>query len=839
MICKNEKRLCCAVFTSYIFACGKKIYLMRIFFYKSLIFLLVFIFLLRISSAQNSNGRISGTVTSESDEPISNVNIVIMEMNKGAVTNENGNFTIKNVQPGKHVIKASSLGYIAQSKEISVNANETANVSFRLTATATTLSEVTVQAPRDINNMQKLPDVQGAMIYAGEKNDIVVLQKTNGNIATNNPRQMFAKVPGIHIWELDGNGLQLNIASRGLNPHRSFEFIIQQNGYHVNSDLYGYPESHYNPPLLGVDHMEVIRGSAALQYGPQFGGVVNLVMKQGNPNKKIAFETNETVGSNYLFGSYNAIGGQVGKLNYYGYIDFRRSDGYRKNSGYDYWAYYANLNYQFTPKLNIGAEFSRMYYVVQLAGGLDDEQFNADPRQSTRGRNYFQPVINLPVLKLDYKVNDHSHFNAKAWGILGERNSVQFLANPNVADTVNVTLGSYNPRQVDRDTYKGFNFEARYGITYPLLKQHSTLSAGFKFFDEYTKRQQKGIGTTGSDFDLTLLNPKYGNDLNYYAVDYAFFAENLFAVTSKLSVTPSVRFEMLTTKYDGYYGSLDFNLTNTDNTRTIPLFGAGIQYKITPDISAYGNFSQAYRPVLYSDLTPSASTAVVDPNIKDADGYNSDIGIRGRIKDIFIFDVNAFYLYYDNRIGNLTLLSDSGTTYIYKTNVGTSASAGFESFAELHPLHFSQQSMKSDVAIFVTAAFDHATYVKGDITVNGSNTDITGNKLEAAPEWIIHSGITYAYQNLSATFEYSYVSDSYSDANNTEFNLTGATGVVPGYSIMDISLNYDFLSNYSLRAGINNLANAEYFTRRSEIYPGPGILPSDGRTFFISLGGKF
>ena len=50
---------------------------------------------------------------------------------------------------------------------------------------------------------------------------------------------------------------------------------------------------------------------------------------------------------------------------------------------------------------------------------------------------------------------------------------------------------------------------------------------------------------------------------------------------------------------------------------------------------------------------------------------------------------------------------------------------------------------------------------------------------------------------------------------------------------------HKFSKNLNLKAGINNLGDKRYFTRRAGGYPGPGALPADGRTFFISIGAKF
>ena len=56
---------------------------------------------------------------------------------------------------------------------------------------------------------------------------------------------------------------------------------------------------------------------------------------------------------------------------------------------------------------------------------------------------------------------------------------------------------------------------------------------------------------------------------------------------------------------------------------------------------------------------------------------------------------------------------------------------------------------------------------------------------------------------------------------------------------MDISLSYLLNKKYSFKVGVNNIADEKYATRRAGGYPGPGLLPTNGRTLFISIGGKF
>jgi Fe(3+) dicitrate transport protein len=58
----------------------------------------------------------------------------------------------------------------------------------------------------------------------------------------------------------------------------------------ISSDVFGYPEAYYNPPLEAVETIELIRGGASLQFGPQFGGMLNYVLKKRN-QEKFSFET--------------------------------------------------------------------------------------------------------------------------------------------------------------------------------------------------------------------------------------------------------------------------------------------------------------------------------------------------------------------------------------------------------------------------------------------------------------------------------------------------------------------------------------------------------------------
>ena len=699
---------------------------------------------------------------------------------------------------------------------------------------------------------ERMPEIKDNILFSGKKNEVLRLSNINANLTNNNAREVFSRIPGVTVWENEGSGIQINVGVRGLSPNRSWELNTRQNGYDISSDVFGYPEAYYNPPLEAVETIQLIRGGASLQFGPQFGGMLNYVLKR-EKDKPFSFETQNTVGSYNLISSYNAIGGTLKKFSYYIYNHSRSGSGWRDNNRFTVRNTHAFLEYRFTAKTKISAEYTNSDYEMQQPGGLTDSQYNDNPQQSGRARNWFGTPWNLFSINFDTKINANWDFNTKLFGVIGERNSVGVTTTPNVADAINTTTATYSNRQVDRDYYKNFGLETRSVYKYNLGKIKNNLAFGLRIYQAKTNRLQSGKGTTGNTFDLSVENI-YPRDLSFTTKNLALFAENQFKITEKLSITPGVRFEYISSVGGGRLalaGTNEVLLQEKTITRNQPLFGIGLEYKFRTT-NIYANISQAFRPVLFSDLTPPAVTDVIDPNLKDASGYNADFGYRGIYKGYLNFDFSLFYLSYNNRIGGIRQFINNDPTqgtYLYRTNLGETRNKGIEGFADLNVTKlFGVEKPFGNLDVFASISFIDSKYIDfKTTTATGSapntiitETNLSGNRIENAPRYIHNFGISWSNPNFSATIQQKVSGKIYTDANNTETAAAnGVTGLLEGYKVFDFSAEYKFLKKYNFRFGINNLSNENYATRRSGGYPGPGILPGEGRTFYLSLGAKF
>jgi Fe(3+) dicitrate transport protein len=701
------------------------------------------------------------------------------------------------------------------------------------------LKRVDVFQLKDKNDHEHLRDVEGTIIFATKKNDVIRPGETDADLSTNSTRQLFQKVPGIMIWENDGSGIQTGIATRGLSPNRSWEFNMRQNGSDMSAEAFGYPESYYTPPTEGVGRIEVVRGAGSLQYGSQFGGMVNYVMKERIEGKKIGFESYQTFGSYGLFNTYNAIGGEMKGFSYYGFIHHRNADGWRQNADYSSRTAFFSAKMQLTDRFSMGLQYTHTNYLSQQPGGLTDSLFEVDPSLSLRNRNWFSAPWNIFQFTSTFDVTKNLKLDLRVFSTIAERNSVGFTKSITTPDIISNTTSAYSNRQIDRDWYSNAGTELRAAQKFMLFEQEQTLSLGIRAYKGQTDRKQKAIGSTGTDYDLRIVQlnngMEYEKELLLNTSNQAFFAEQLFKVGKRLKFVPGVRYELIQSNVNGRIntsntGEIDGNSMN----RAVLLFGLGGEFKINEKTNIYSNFSQGYRPVTYSQLTPSATTDVVDPNLKDASGYNFDAGIRGKLKDFITLDMNFFRLVYNNRIGTL---SQNGTNFI--TNIGSSISQGVESFIEADVFALCNAKQKRMcLKIHVNYTFTNALYTSWNNPAIAEDPAkaIEGKHVEYAPKHIFRGGINFTHKRFYAFFQSNFVDQVFTNAENTiEPNSTATAGILNAYLVHDAGLGVKISENYSMKAGINNLTDSHYATRRSGGYPGPGILPGNGRTAFLTI----
>ena len=815
-------------------------------------FSIIFIVFLTSFSAF-SQITISGNVTDEKGNPVQDAEVYLKEVQLLKTTDSDGNFEFSNIAGGKYTVVVFAFEYDVYEKELTFDTAFNLNVQLQRIKSQQ-LSEVVLTERREkVFALKQLKKVEGTAIYAGKKTEVVLMEGLTGNLAANNARQIYSQVVGLNIYDNGDAGLQLNIGGRGLDPNRTANFNTRQNGYDISADVLGYPESYYTPPAEALEEIQVVRGAASLQYGSQFGGLINFKFKKPNPNKEIELISRQTVGSYDLFTSFNSLSGTVGKFSYYTYLSYKDGNGFRPNSNFNSKNYFTHLGYEISDKTKVSLETTFLHYLAKQPGGLTDAQFYEDPTFSNRDRNWFEVDWRLYSFRLDHAFSPKTDFSLNVFGLNASRRALGFRTNRVSQEDV-IT----EPRELLIDNFSNWGAEARVLTRYNLAGTESALLLGSKIY-KTNNDQRQGPGSAAADADFNFADTSFPNyerqsQFNFPNFNVALFGENIFNLSDKLAVTPGFRLEHIKTESIGSYQEITLDLAGNpllnreidDNRvfdRTFVLLGLGATYKLSPSVELYGNFSQNYRSVTFSDIRVVNPSFQVDPNISDEDGFTADFGARGRFKDILSYDVSVYGLYYDNRLGEIlkeeTQVNaageevSTGKLLRARGNIGTAFIYGLESFANWSLKEtFFPQSEKVKLNYFANLAITKSEYLSSE------RNNVEGNEVEFIPKVNLKTGLNFGYDNLLGSLQYTYFADQFTDATNAlqdvNDNQRGIEGVIPAYDILDFSLSYTY-KKWKLEAGINNLLDNSYFTRRATGYPGPGIIPSEPRTFYTTL----
>ncbi|WP_244210949.1 TonB-dependent receptor family protein [Tenacibaculum singaporense] len=796
----------------------------------------VLLFFTASAFAQN---KVSGVVTSEINTKLQNVKVYNKTGRLLAETNSKGfyQFTAEKEQ-------LELLFYVEeyQLKEVKVTVVKDVVLNVQLNSFSEELSEIQIKAQRrKVFELKRLKDVEETAIFAGKKTEVVLVNQSTAALASNNARQLYSQVAGLNIFQNDDAGLQLNIGGRGLDPNRTSNFNTRQNGYDISADVLGYPESYYTPPAEALNEIQIVRGAASLQYGTQFGGLVNFIMKKPNPNKPLEIITRNTLGSNNLFTNFTSVGGTKGKFSYYGYYNYKQGDGFRPNSEFDSKNAFAHLGYEISDRTKLEAEITYLKYVAQQAGGLTDAMFVENPFQSNRERNWFQVDWFLYNLKLAHRFSDKTNFTFNFFGLNASRDAVGYRTN-RVSDE-----DPGRERQVIKGDFNNFGFEARLLSDYELFNKKATFLIGSKFYKANNTSAQ-GPGSELSDADFKIYSNEYPNyprqsNSTFPNLNIALFGENIFYLNDQWSVTPGFRLEHIKTEREEFITDITTdaagNVINRNERdeeetkeRTFLLLGVGTSYKPNSSIEFYGNVSQNYRSVTFADISTANPAFAIAEDITDEKGFTADIGVRGDFNKVVSYDVSVFGLFYNDRIGIYTR-SDGKPE---RDNIGDARILGVESLFDLNLKKMFDINSDYNFNYFVNTSYTNSEYTSS--IANG----IVGNKVEFVPEFNFKTGVKFGYKNLLSSLQYTYLTQQFSDASNAVIadsnssiaKISGVVGEIPAYGVLDFSASYKY-KIFKLEAGVNNLLDEKYFTRRATGYPGPGIIPSAPRNWYVTL----
>ena len=269
---------------------------------RSLLVLLstTLIFAIKAGSAQAQTGSVSGRVVdAQTQQPIASVQVHIPQLNLGALTRQDGRFTLLNVPAGTHPIEAQLLGYRTATSTVAVSAGATATANFDLSQTALALDEIVVTGTPGATQRRAIGNVVGRLDAEAA---------VAASPASNVQELLGSKVPGLVIQSSTGTvgaaGAPIRI--RGVSsPGVSNNPIIFVDGVRMNSSITEVNDAassrlnDINPN--DIQSIEVIKGpAAATLYGTEAAnGVIQIITKKGSAGTP-QFDASVEFGANWF-----------------------------------------------------------------------------------------------------------------------------------------------------------------------------------------------------------------------------------------------------------------------------------------------------------------------------------------------------------------------------------------------------------------------------------------------------------------------------------------------------------------------------------------------------------
>lgn len=735
-------------------------------------------------------------LNSETSEPVANVTILNPATQVVAITNSNGEFSIR-AESLSIVLQISALGF--HQKTLRVRSSEK-NINIFLSPSSEELSEVLIKSTLIPIKLRNSP----AAVSVISSKDIERIDATN-------LVQAFNNVPGVYVNQGALNTNKMNIRGIGARSQYSTNRIQAYfNGIPLSTAEGELTLDDIDPE--SISRVEIIKGPASSIYGAGLGGAINLYAAEAKPG-----ETEAT--ANLLFGNFGMFKKSVSathgteSTSIYANYNNLESDGYRDNGNYSRKSGLVHGNFKTTETNTISflANFTRLKAFIPSS--LNEEDFLNDPSGAAFTWEAAQ----------GYESYDR--------GMMGV--SYEHYFSTDFRNYTSVYLNfrdAYEPRPFDilKEEKIAAGARTRFNLSTSLFDLPSEISFGSEFYNEWYE-----IGTFQNlyeDFDDqgSVLGERLSN--NEQNRNYTnFFGQLNLELTSKWILEGGFNFNITRYSLTDLFVQDNVDQTGDYSFETILSPRLGTSYELFAGKNLYASISHGFStPTVAETLTPDG---LINTELQPEKGINYEIGFKGNWLNNSLYTEVALY---SIQIKDLLVAQRIAEDQYVGINAGETNHNGIEFYAAY------KTNIAAGIALkpYINASFN---FFEFEEFVN-RETDYAGNNLPGVPERTINLGLDLElWNNFNFYSNYFLVGVIPLNDANTEFTNN--------YSLLNIKAIYNLplydQLNLNLTAGVNNLTDALYAASVVPNAVGFGgeapryYYPGNERNYFGGVGLKY
>lgn len=747
--------------------------------------------------------------------------VTVVELRRTATTDATGLAQLPDLAPGTYTVQIDAPGLTRVTQaNVRVLVGRTSAIAVSFETLRSRETQVDVVGLEDAT----LRVIPGA-VEAVSRKELRATHAVDAN-------QVLRRVPGLVVREDSGPvGTRLNIGVRGLNPDRSRQVLVLEDGVPLALAPYGEPEMYYSPPIERMDRIEVVKGSGSILFGPQtIGGVINFVTPDPPTTPRGTLDL--STGQYGLFVGQGSFGTTLGRTGVFVSAMRKQGDGMR---GFEYGIndVTAKVTHQLTSRQSIGIklnaydEASNSTYL-----GLTQPQFDADPSQNAVPddrldvRRLFGSAHHRAVLSPSIMLTTtaYAYDTTRNWRrqdfdrVRGNRPYVGVAGDPSVAGGAVFLRSTSGSR--DRQ-FLVAGVESRVMSERTLFGRAHSFEAGARYL--YERAHDAHVNWTGVTGGTSVVRD--AEQRPAHAV--AGFVQDRMALGSRLTLTPGLRFERYAytreiTRQRVANVPTDVSIRERDVvTGWVPGLGATMQ--VSTSTTLFAGAHRGFAPPRVKDAISSQGQSL----LLDAEhSWNYEAGVRWQRNAGLSASATFFRLDFANQIIPAAQSGGATTTLV---NGGETLHQGIE-FAgsvDWSAMGAPLRGLVTDLRYtwLPIARFESGIY--------------DANRLPYAPRHAVTVIVALRdVRGVNLQADWSVLADQFGDNLETVGGSTdGTVGLVPSYGLVNVAIDYQW------RAGtrrlvpffsVKNAGNRLYIASRAP----EGIQPGAFRqaTFGVRLG---
>lgn len=774
------------------------------------------------------NGTINGTVSTSDGHPAINVTISVERTKLGSISNEKGEYSIKNIKPGNWTLRITSVGSSTQVKEVTVVSGQTQQLDFTLNESAAQLNEITVSS-RNMNKENKvvakmpLKNLENPQVYNTVSSEIM---KQQGITSYDD---IMRNVPGIfQTWQSTGRGGDgaSYFALRGFDAQPSL----------ING-LPGLTSGNLDP--ANVEEVQVMKGPSGTLFGASFysyGGIINTITKK--PYYGFGTEVGYSIGS---FG-LNRVTADVNTL-----LSKKHKIAMRVNAAYTSENSFQNAGFRkalflapsFVYEVNDRLSFHVMAEILQEKRAVPPVFFNTDRSSPLDFKNIQELNLNVKESFTSNELtikNPRVNFQAQMLYKLSDKWTSQtvFSGGRVKSDGVYTYIWDQDPGDkwfgqdfhIENQTTKTFDIQQNFNGDFKIGGLRNRLLIGLDYFHRNVVDNGSGWATgrnvspQGDVTDYTdpnngevhpaipltkdavyaLLAGTTGSNSNVTNGFYSAYVSDVLNITSALSVMASLRADYFDSKGDK--NAPDSSNGHYNQFALSPKFG--LVYQIVPEkVSVFGSYMNAFLNVSPSSVYNTDGDYQGTRSFKPEHANQLEFGIK---TDIFADKLYATLSVYDIKVAN-KVIPDSQNP-LNSTQGGKFGSRGFEIDLNAHPT--------KELNIIAGYSYNHTKVLEGN--KDDFYSEPGRSPGGQGPQNLANIWATYRF--TSGTLKNFGIGAGGNYASRYKVIDNSITGIfyLPSYALLNAGVFYN-AKHFRVSFNVNNITNETYYTGYWSVNP--------------------